>query len=109
MYDYDHRLRKAVEGTLEMPPTYRGKPLRSKGGDVWVLEAPEFVVIAEYNEPGWSVRFSYGSFLKPVPGTTHGRDLEEIIDGLIDQELARIDEGHKRLETRRRSLNLLKG
>jgi hypothetical protein len=99
-------------------PTYKGKPLKLVGSyaapapgekygqNLWVLEGHGVVVSAHSKRNGWEVSIKMDD-RHTLPGTTHGSDLEKVIDTVIANELSAIKGAEMRLESAKKSLTSL--
>jgi hypothetical protein len=105
-YSYDRR-------AAESAPTYKGKALKPHGPDVWILEGHGAHIVANFKHGGWEAHLELPDedLLKTkstLPGTTHGKDLEAVIDNIIHNENSRIKGARHRLDEVEKAINSLK-
>lgn len=103
-YTYDFR-------TAASEAMYKGKALKHLGLDTWALEGRGVRVLCEGGPlRGWSARIEFddeAGLKKPSRPTVHGRDLEKVIDDLIEAEALRIQGNRNMLDAKDRALNSL--
>lgn len=102
-FSYDFRTASYAE--------YKGKPLTHLGLDMWALEGRGVRIICEGGpQRGWKAQIEFDDEVglkKPSRGTVYGRDLEKVIDEVIDVEGLRIKANIDNLNKKDRALKSL--
>jgi hypothetical protein len=116
-YRVAHRFSVAA-GSDEPIPTYKGKKLKALGSyagptpenpygeNTWVLEGKGVLVTAVYRYGGWDVKLEMDGWHSP-PGSTHGRDLETVIDSMVKNMKDAMKGARKRIDNAEKAIDSL--